>query len=124
VNKNKENSKTIEDDKRFDRINDPCFKLNFHKKAKLVVDDRFGGMFTDKNFKSVTYIDKYGRGIKQSTTEDLKKYYSLGDKEGVEDIDNKNESSNESEESEEKSTEVKIKSKTKKKEDKKGKRYR
>eukprot|EP01096_Ripella_sp_DP13-Kostka_P000157 TRINITY_DN10214_c0_g1_i1.p1 TRINITY_DN10214_c0_g1~~TRINITY_DN10214_c0_g1_i1.p1 ORF type:complete len:733 (+),score=370.29 TRINITY_DN10214_c0_g1_i1:77-2200(+) len=69
----------MSDEKRFSRIrSDPMFrKVNGAKNTKLVVDERFEGMFSDPSFNTQYQVDKYGRSVRDSTSNDIKKYYRL-----------------------------------------------
>lgn len=68
----------IFNDKRFAHlVSDPRFK-NIHKSTKSVkIDKRFQSMFNDDKFKVKYTIDKYGRRVNKSSTDDLEKYYEL-----------------------------------------------
>lgn len=58
-------------------VSDPRFK-NIHKSTKSVkIDNRFKSMFKDDQFKVKYTVDKYGRRVNKSTTDDLEKYYDL-----------------------------------------------
>lgn len=65
-------------DERFSHlVKDPRFK-NIHQSTKKVkIDKRFESMFHDKKFKVKYTVDKYGRKVNQSSTENLRKYYDL-----------------------------------------------
>ncbi|KAL6040798.1 hypothetical protein STEG23_037427, partial [Scotinomys teguina] len=49
------------------------------KDRKVKIDKRFRAMFHDKKFKLNYAVDKRGRPISHSTTEDLKRFYELSD---------------------------------------------
>ncbi|CAO2623358.1 ESF1 homolog [Lemmus lemmus] len=49
------------------------------KDRKVKIDKRFRAMFHDKKFKLNYAVDKRGRPITHSTTEDLKRFYDLSD---------------------------------------------
>lgn len=49
------------------------------KDRKVKIDKRFRAMFHDKKFKLNYAVDKRGRPISHSTTEDLKRFYDLSD---------------------------------------------
>lgn len=58
-------------------VADPRFK-NIYKSTKSVkIDKRFESMFKDDKFKVKYTIDKYGRRVNKSSTDDLEKYYEL-----------------------------------------------
>ncbi|XP_027696191.1 ESF1 homolog [Vombatus ursinus] len=67
-------------DERFRRITkDPRFWEMPEKDRKIKIDKRFRAMFHDKKFKLKYTVDKRGRPINHSSTEDLKRYYDLSD---------------------------------------------
>ncbi|XP_043839102.1 ESF1 homolog [Dromiciops gliroides] len=85
-------------DERFRRITkDPRFWEMPEKDRKIKIDKRFRAMFHDKKFKLKYTVDKRGRPINHSSTEDLKRYYDLSDSDS--DLSDKN-----SEESDKKKT--------------------
>lgn len=58
-------------------VSDPRFR-NIHKSTKTVkIDKRFKSMFEDEKFKVKYTVDKYGRRVNQSSTDDLEKYYDI-----------------------------------------------
>uniref|UniRef100_G3MKN9 Uncharacterized protein n=1 Tax=Amblyomma maculatum TaxID=34609 RepID=G3MKN9_AMBMU len=66
------------DDERFKHITtDPRFRGVPRSQRKVKIDNRFAAMFDDKRFKLKYVMDKRGRPIHSSTTEDLKKYYAV-----------------------------------------------
>ncbi|XP_023587197.1 ESF1 homolog isoform X1 [Trichechus manatus latirostris] len=70
----------IMSDQRFKRVTkDPRFWEMPEKDKKVKIDKRFRAMFHDKKFKLNYAVDKRGRPINHSTTEDLKRYYDLSD---------------------------------------------
>uniref|UniRef100_A0A4W2EJD5 Uncharacterized protein n=1 Tax=Bos indicus x Bos taurus TaxID=30522 RepID=A0A4W2EJD5_BOBOX len=70
----------IMSDQRFRRVaKDPRFWEMPEKDRKVKIDKRFRAMFHDKKFKLNYAVDKRGRPIKHSTTEDLKRFYDLSD---------------------------------------------
>ncbi|KAM6164597.1 ESF1 homolog [Rhynchocyon petersi] len=70
----------IMNDQRFRRVTkDPRFWEMPEKDKKVKIDKRFQAMFHDKKFKLNYAVDKRGRPINHSTTEDLKRYYDLSD---------------------------------------------
>lgn len=70
----------IMNDQRFKRVTkDPRFWEMPEKDRKVKIDKRFRAMFHDKKFKLNYAVDKRGRPINHSTTEDLKRYYELSD---------------------------------------------
>jgi len=71
-------------DKRFAKISgDPKFKRVPKDERKVKIDKRFQSMFNDKRFKVKYTIDKRGRPLHGSTTEDFKKFYHMSDEESV-----------------------------------------
>lgn len=78
-------------DQRFKRVTkDPRFWEMPEKDRKVKIDKRFRAMFHDKKFKLNYAVDKRGRPITHSTTEDLKRFYDLSDSDSdLSDEDNK-----------------------------------
>ncbi|XP_053140568.1 ESF1 homolog isoform X3 [Hemicordylus capensis] len=71
--------KELTNDQRFSRITkDPRFWEMPEKDRKIKIDKRFRSMFHDK-FKLKYTVDKRGRPIQHSSTEDLKRFYNLSD---------------------------------------------
>ncbi|XP_028927539.1 ESF1 homolog [Ornithorhynchus anatinus] len=67
-------------DQRFSRITkDPRFWEMPEKNRKVKIDKRFQAMFHDKKFKLKYAVDKRGRPINHTSTEDLKRFYDLSD---------------------------------------------
>ena len=81
----------IMSDQRFRRVaKDPRFWEMPEKDRKVKIDKRFRAMFHDKKFKLNYAVDKRGRPINHSTTEDLKRFYDLSDSDSdLSDEDNK-----------------------------------
>ncbi|XP_012926188.1 ESF1 homolog isoform X2 [Heterocephalus glaber] len=70
----------IMNDQRFRKVSkDPRFWEMPEKDRKVKIDKRFRAMFHDKKFKLNYAVDKRGRPINHSTTEDLKRFYELSD---------------------------------------------
>ncbi|XP_021556343.1 ESF1 homolog isoform X1 [Neomonachus schauinslandi] len=70
----------IMSDQRFRKVTkDPRFWEMPEKDRKVKIDKRFRAMFHDKRFKLNYAVDKRGRLINHSTTEDLKRFYDLSD---------------------------------------------
>ncbi|XP_059842179.1 ESF1 homolog [Hypanus sabinus] len=68
----------VMNDERFSRVmKDPRFWEMPEKERKVKIDKRFQGMFHEKKFKLNYTVDKRGRPIHHSTTEDLKRFYDL-----------------------------------------------
>ncbi|KAH0621861.1 hypothetical protein JD844_023550 [Phrynosoma platyrhinos] len=75
-----EPKKEVMNDQRFSRITkDPRFWEMPEKDRKIKIDKRFRAMFHDKKFKLKYTVDKRGRPINHSSTEDLKRFYALSD---------------------------------------------
>lgn len=70
------------DDDRFNRVmKDPRFWEMPERQRKIKIDKRFQAMFHDKQFKLKYTVDKRGRPINHSSTDDLKRFYDLSDSE-------------------------------------------
>ncbi|XP_015587360.1 ESF1 homolog [Cephus cinctus] len=85
-------------DPRFAHVaKDPRFRRIPKSERKVKIDKRFQSMFSDKKFSIKYTIDKRGRPVSQSSTENLKKYYELSseseDEDEDEDLPKKNEPS-------------------------------
>lgn len=73
-------------DERFLRVQkDPRFWEMPERERKIKIDKRFQSMFHDQRFKVKYTVDKRGRPINHSSTEDLKRFYKLSDTEDEED---------------------------------------
>ncbi|XP_034288286.1 ESF1 homolog [Pantherophis guttatus] len=97
--------KELTSDKRFSRITkDPRFWEMPEKDRKIKIDSRFRAMFHDKKFKLKYTVDKRGRPINRTSTEDLKRFYELSDSDS--DI-----SETDSKQTEKKTNQKKVKSK-------------
>ncbi|XP_026568605.1 ESF1 homolog [Pseudonaja textilis] len=97
--------KELTSDKRFSRITkDPRFWEMPEKDRKIKIDSRFRAMFHDKKFKLKYTVDKRGRPINRTSTEDLKRFYDLSDSDS--DI-----SETDSQQTEKKANQKKVKSK-------------
>lgn len=69
-------------DARFAHVaRDPKFRRIPKAVRKVKIDRRFKGMFKDKKFTVKYTIDKRGRPVNHTTTEDLRKYYDLSSSE-------------------------------------------
>lgn len=65
-------------DARFSHLTgDPRFKHMPQSEQKVKIDKRFKSMFENEKFKVKYTVDKYGRQINKTSSEDLKKYYEL-----------------------------------------------
>ena len=81
LKKNKIMDNILKDD-RFKHIaKDKRFKIMARSERKFKVDNRFKGMFDNKNFKLKYSVDKRGKPINMTTNDNLKKFYELSDEE-------------------------------------------
>lgn len=73
---------SIISDTRFAHIaSDPQFKRTPWSTRKIKIDKRFQSMFSDKKFIVKYTVDKRGRPVNQSSTENFRKYYELSSSE-------------------------------------------
>ncbi|MCJ8748132.1 hypothetical protein PDJAM_G00161660, partial [Pangasius djambal] len=101
--------KELSTDERFARVKkDPRFWEMPDVEQKVRIDKRFQSMFHDERFKLKYTVDKRGRPVNHSSTEDLKRFYKLSDSE---------QSDADAEQEEEKKKKKKVKAKAKAKED-------
>lgn len=78
-------------DERFLRVQkDPRFWEMPEREHKIKIDKRFKSMFSDKRFKVKYTVDKRGRPIDHTSTEDLKRFYKISDSEEEEEAEKKN----------------------------------
>lgn len=78
--------KNKDSDERFLRVQkDPRFWEMPERERKVKIDKRFQSMFHDKRFKVKYTVDKRGRPINHTSTEDLKRFYNISDSEDEED---------------------------------------
>lgn len=69
---------SILEDNRFNTVfSDPKFKKLPKHERKVKIDKRFQSMFTHDSFKVKYTVDKRGRRISKSTSEDFKRFYDL-----------------------------------------------
>ena len=67
-------------DSRFSHVyTDPRFRIPHTKATKVKIDSRFKSLFTDKDFIQKCSVDKRGRPIPSSSTENLKRLYDYED---------------------------------------------
>ncbi|XP_062565523.1 ESF1 homolog [Armigeres subalbatus] len=59
-------------------VNDPRFKGIPKSEKKVKIDKRFQSMFKDEKFNVKHTVDKYGRKVKQTESDELRKYYEMG----------------------------------------------
>lgn len=77
-------------DERFLRVQkDPRFWEMPEREHKIKIDKRFKSMFSDKRFKVKYTVDKRGRPINHTSTEDLKCFYKVSDSEEEEETEKK-----------------------------------
>lgn len=75
-------------DMRFAHIaKDPKYRRIPKAERKVKIDRRFKDMFKDKKFTLKYTVDKRGRPVNQTTTENLRKYYDLPSSEDEDDED-------------------------------------
>lgn len=74
-------------DSRFTKyLNDPRYRQIPKHERKVKIDKRFQSMFKDEKFKVKYSVDKRGRPINETSTENLRKYYDVdGDSSSSED---------------------------------------
>lgn len=74
--------KNLDGDDRFLKVKkDPRFWEMPDKDRKIKIDKRFQSMFHDDRFKLKYTVDKRGRPVNHTSSEDLKKFYKLSDSE-------------------------------------------
>ncbi|XP_047533514.1 ESF1 homolog [Vanessa atalanta] len=67
-------------DSRFAKyLNDPRYRQIPKHERKVKIDKRFQSMFKDDKFKVKYTVDKRGRPVNETSTENLRKYYDLDD---------------------------------------------
>lgn len=75
-------SKKNRGDERFLRVQkDPRFWEMPERERKIKIDERFRSMFHDRRFKVTHTVDKRGRPIGHTSTEDLRRFYKVSDSE-------------------------------------------
>ncbi|XP_063364199.1 ESF1 homolog [Cydia amplana] len=73
-------------DSRFAKyLNDPRYRQIPKHERKVKIDKRFQSMFNDSKFKVKYTVDKRGRPVNETSTENLRKYYELEESEGSSD---------------------------------------
>ncbi|KAF9797451.1 hypothetical protein SFRURICE_005927 [Spodoptera frugiperda] len=73
-------------DSRFTKyLNDPKYRQIPKHERKVKIDKRFQSMFKDEKFKVKYSVDKRGRPINETSTENLRKYYEVDESEGSSD---------------------------------------
>ncbi|KAM3965235.1 LOW QUALITY PROTEIN: ESF1 homolog [Aphomia sociella] len=58
-------------------LNDPRYRQIPKHERKVKIDKRFESMFSDEKFKVKYTVDKRGRPVSETSTENLRKYYDL-----------------------------------------------
>lgn len=77
-------------DSRFGKyLNDPRYRQIPKHERKIKIDKRFQSMFNDEKFKVKYTVDKRGRPVNETSTENLRKFYEL--EESSEDSENSDE---------------------------------
>lgn len=67
-------------DSRFAKyLNDPRYRQIPKHERKVKIDKRFQSMFSDDKFKVKYTVDKRGRPVNETSTENLRKYYEIED---------------------------------------------
>ncbi|KOC70577.1 ESF1 like protein [Habropoda laboriosa] len=106
-------------DKRFAHVaSDPKFKRIPRAERMVKIDKRFQSMFKDKKFKVQYTIDKRGRPIQHTSSENLRKYYELSSSEEEEEDDDNDDDADDADDDDdddEKQEQEKIKQQKKKK---------
>lgn len=75
-------------DERFRRVQkDPRFWEMPEKERKIKIDKRFQSMFHEQRFKVKYTVDKRGRPINHTSTDDLKRFYKVSDSEDEDEED-------------------------------------
>lgn len=65
-------------DSRFSKyLNDPRYRQIPKHERKVKIDKRFQSMFNDEKFKVKYTVDKRGKPVNETSTENLRKYYEL-----------------------------------------------
>ncbi|XP_051982174.1 ESF1 homolog [Xyrauchen texanus] len=83
---------TVSVDDRFSKVKkDPRFWEMPDTERKVKIDKRFQSMFHDKRFQLKYTVDKRGRPVNHSSSEDLKRFYKLSDSELSDDEDEEEE---------------------------------
>lgn len=97
---------TASGDDRFSKVKkDPRFWEMPNRERKVKIDERFQSMFHDQRFKLKYTVDKRGRPVNHTTTEDLKRFYKLSDSEEEDDKTENTEKEKKADEDEDESDE-------------------
>ncbi|CAK1556372.1 unnamed protein product [Leptosia nina] len=72
-------------------LNDPKYRQIPKHERKVKIDKRFQSMFNDDKFKVKYTVDKRGRPINETSTENLRKYYDLEESESGSERDSSSE---------------------------------
>lgn len=83
---------TLSGDDRFSKVKkDPRFWEMPDRERKVKIDKRFQSMFHDERFKLKYTVDKRGKPVNHSSTEDLKRFYKLSDSDQSDEDDDEEE---------------------------------
>ncbi|CAG4956228.1 unnamed protein product [Colias eurytheme] len=92
-------------DSRFAKyLNDPKYRQIPKHERKVKIDKRFQSMFSDEKFKVKYTVDKRGRPINETSTENLRKYYDLEES----DESSASDSENNDKEDDDKNNDIKL----------------
>ncbi|XP_077290002.1 ESF1 homolog [Arctopsyche grandis] len=81
-------------DTRFTKlVNDPRYRQIPKTERKVKIDKRFQSMFDNEKFKVKYTVDKRGKPVNQTSSENLKKYYDLSSDESASDSDDSEDNS-------------------------------
>ncbi|CAG9786637.1 unnamed protein product [Diatraea saccharalis] len=81
-------------DSRFSKyLSDPRYRQIPKHERKVKIDKRFQSMFNDEKFKVKYTVDKRGRPVNETSTENLKKYYDLESDNSSDDVGNESDTS-------------------------------
>ncbi|PZC79549.1 hypothetical protein B5X24_HaOG216214 [Helicoverpa armigera] len=72
----------LKDDRFTKYLNDPKYRQIPKHERKVKIDKRFQSMFKDEKFKVKYTVDKRGRPVNETSTENLRKYYEVDESEG------------------------------------------
>ncbi|XP_037934381.1 ESF1 homolog [Teleopsis dalmanni] len=75
--KNKDLPRIWQDERFHHLVADPRFKSFPKSQRKVKIDNRFQRMFTDDVFKIQYTVDKHGRKLNKSSSENLRKFYEI-----------------------------------------------
>nr|XP_021188284.2 ESF1 homolog isoform X2 [Helicoverpa armigera] len=87
----------LKDDRFTKYLNDPKYRQIPKHERKVKIDKRFQSMFKDEKFKVKYTVDKRGRPVNETSTENLRKYYEVDESEGSSSSDEGDEEKTENE---------------------------